>query len=123
MAVGYDAVRLIPVHFSNGWHFMAAQITYAAFITWLLAFKDAVPAVLEKLETAIGALMDAYELIKGTLPASQMSLTDEELSLEGDLAVAVAGTNAAWDGTRLRALFQFAKDSGLLPIIIQLLTK
>ena len=100
-----------------------AQITYAAFITWLLSFKDKLPEILAKIEAGVSALMSAYELIKGTLPAAAFELSDEELQLETDLAVAMAGPNAAWDGSKLRALFKFAQDSGLLPIIISLLTK
>lgn len=100
-----------------------AQITYAAFLTWLLAFKDELPSILADIQIAVEALMTAYERIKGTLPASQWEPSEEEARLEGDVAVAVSGTNAAWDGSRLRALFQFAKDSGLLPIIISMLTK
>jgi hypothetical protein len=100
-----------------------AQMTYAAFITWLLSFKDELPAILADIEAAVSALMSAYERIKGTLPAASVELNDEELKLETDLAVAMAGPNAAWDGSKLRALFKFAQDSGLLPIIISLLTK
>jgi hypothetical protein len=100
-----------------------AQITYAAFITWLLSFKDELPAILADIETAVTALMSAYERIKGTLPAAAVELSDEETQLETSLATAVAGPNAAFDGSKLRALFKFAQDSGLLPIIISMLTK
>lgn len=100
-----------------------AQITYAAFITWLLSFKDELPAILAEIETAVAALMSAYERIKGTLPAAAVELSDEESQLETDLAVAVAGPNAAFDGSKLRALFKFAQDTGLLQIIVSMLTK
>lgn len=99
------------------------SISYAAFLTWLLAFKDELPAVLADIETAVTALMSAYERIKGTLPGSQMELSPEETVLEGKLAAAVAGPNAAWDGSKLRALFKFAQDSGLLEVIVKMLTK
>jgi hypothetical protein len=98
-------------------------MTYAAFLTWLLAFKDELPSIIADIQLAIESLMSAYERIKGTLPASQWEPEPEEAKLEGDVATALAGSNAAWDGSRLRALFQFAKDSGLLPIIISMLTK
>jgi hypothetical protein len=99
------------------------SISYAAFLTWLLAFKDQLPAILADIETAVTAIMSAYERIKGSLPAQAFELSDEEQKLETDLAVAMAGPNAAWDGSRLRALFQFAKDSGLLEVIVKTLTK
>jgi hypothetical protein len=98
-------------------------MTYAAFLTWLLAFKDELPSIIADIQLAIESLMSAYERIKGTLPAAQWEPEPEEAKLEGDVATALAGANAAWDGSRLRALFQFAKDSGLLPIIISMLTK
>jgi hypothetical protein len=66
------------------------SISYAAFLTWLLAFKDQLPAILADIETAVTAIMSAYERIKGSLPAQAFELSDEEQKLETDLAVAMA---------------------------------
>lgn len=100
-----------------------ATMNYAAFLAWLLSFKDELPAILNDIQAAVELLMSAYQRVKGTLPAESFELTDEEASLETDVAVAVAGPNAAFDGTKLRAAWKFLNDSGLLPIIVSLLTK
>lgn len=112
-----------------------AQVTYAAFLSWLLSFTTRLPAILKKLDALIEAAIGVAEealgetppvalAIKGA-PANQQLLmpSDEEVALEGQVAQLVAAPNAAFDGSRLRAAWKFLNDSGLLPVIISLLTK
>lgn len=100
-----------------------AQVTYAAFLSWLIAFGQQLPTILGLLNEAIAKLTELASVVRGTLPEAVYSPTDEDVALEGQVAELVAGPNAAFDGSRLRAIFKFANDSGLLPVIISLLTK
>jgi len=100
-----------------------AQVTYAAFLTWLLSFAQQLPTVLSLLQEAADKLAEVATLVRGTLPEPIFELTDEDTELEGKLALAVAGPNGAFDGSRLRAAWKFLNESGLLPVIISLLTK
>lgn len=100
-----------------------AQVTYAAFLSWLISFGQHLPVILGKLNDAITTLTELATIVRGTLPEAVYSPSEDETALEGEVAQLVAGPNAAFDGSRLRAIFKFANDSGLLPILISLLTK
>ncbi len=122
-----------------------AQVTYAAFLAWLLSFSSRLPQVLEEIQKGIAAFANAFLLINGTVPEGTLSLesrveqyyaikgapasqqlivpSDEEKGLEADCAALIAGPNAAFDGSRLRGIFKFLNDSGLLAILMSMLTK
>jgi hypothetical protein len=103
-----------------------AQITYAAFLTWAIGFSTRLPAILQKLDAAIAQIVDLIGLATGTTPPisqAVMQPTPEEEALERQVATLVVGPTGAWDGSRLRAIWKFANDSGLLAILMSLLTK
>jgi len=103
-------------------------VQYLKFLQILIALGPKLPAILAWLQAG-------FELLKGLLPTPvpedsgslQMVQADECAAeaerLEGEVAAIVAGPNAAFDGTRLRGLFKFLQDSGLLTILIGILTK
>lgn len=111
------------------------NVTYSAFLTWLLAFTTRLPAVLKKLDVLIEDAVSFAEEALGQIPAVALPIkgapanqqlilaTDEEQALEGQVAQLVAGPDAVFDGSRLRAVWKFANDSGLLAVLMSLLTK
>lgn len=99
------------------------KVTYTAFLSWLIAFGSALPGILAKIQAGVAEFMGAAELVKGTLPEAVFEVSDEDTALEGQVAQLVATDNAVFDGSKLRAAWKFLNDSGLLPVIISLLTK
>lgn len=71
----------------------------------------------------LGPILDAvealYNLVAAAVPKNAVTdglemvdLSAEEQAAEAQVAALVAGPNAAFDGSRLRRLFKFLKDSG-----------
>jgi hypothetical protein len=89
-------------------------MSYFDFLTKLLS-SGKIAAILKWIEEGLAIFNPNAPALATVTP------TDAELKLEGEIAVAVGGPNAAFDGSRLRALFKFLQDSGLLAIL--LLTK
>lgn len=114
--------------------------TYLAWLKWLLALGANVAPL-------IALLTEFYERLKPLLPALpapaapgddggleitqqlceptaitevEQELVADVLTAESEVANLVAGPNAAFDGSRLRALFAFLQSSGLLDVLIKL---
>ncbi len=104
---------------------------YLAFITWLVAFGTKLPKILAALETLVEAIAgtvpapppgeDSLQLVCDTTAATEIGEPIKAQVLEAETKVAnlVAGPNAAWDGSRLRGLFKFLQESGLLDILLK----
>lgn len=108
----------------------AAFERYAAFLSFLLTLGPKLQAIWPKLQAWVATTTDLVTAVKGLIPsttpaAGTLSIcvpTDEELALEGQVAELIAGPNAAFDGSLLRALWQFGRENpALLQFLISLL--
>jgi hypothetical protein len=100
---------------------------YLKFLPWLIAFGKNLPAILDALETLLNLL--SPEPVQpgesGTLAMTEATfdgecMTAEVLDAEAQvLALTVPeGSQAIGDGSRLRRIFTFLKDSGLLDLLL-----
>lgn len=87
---------------------------YADLLKILLSLGPKLPEIWTKL-TAIWALVQ--EVLAIVRPAAQpgtlaiVDVTADEAALESQVALAIAGPGAAFDGSLLRRLFAFARDN------------
>lgn len=107
-------------------------MNYVAFLQWALSNLPKFKKLFELLEQ-IGALFTAEDV--GTLGVTEAivlnaecPMNDEEMALEEQLASALVAdgsmTQAAFDGSRLRKVFELFKTLGpLLPALIGLFGK
>lgn len=100
-------------------------MSYSMWLSWLLATGPKLPKVFEHVTKGTEEFRQAAILLSGAISESVYVPTGEELALEGQIAQALTtnGSQAAFDGSRLRGIFKFLNDSGLLQILIQVLTK
>ncbi len=100
---------------------------YLKFLPWLIAFGKNLPAILDALEVLVNLLSPppAEPGESGTLAMTEatidgQSVTAEVLEAESQvLALTVPeGSQALGDGTRLRRIFKFLQDSGLLDALL-----
>lgn len=104
----------------------ATPTNYLGFLSVLIALGTKLPALWPLVQAWILATTNLINAVKGVItipapaepaePAGGLQLveaTAEELELEGQVAALIipAGSQAAFDGSRLRALFQFVKDN------------
>lgn len=100
----------------------ASPTNYLGFLSVLIALGTKLPTIWPLVQAWIVATTNLVTAVKGviTIPAPAEPLpgtlslyqpTAEELELEGQVAALIipAGSQAAFDGSRLRALFAFVQ--------------
>ena len=101
-------------------------MNYLAWLTWLASFSTKLPAIFAELEKIVAAVQAIIALTGGTVPDESLEMvqvSSAEAEAETEVACLLAGPNAAFDGTRLRKLFAFLKDSGLIEVLVTILAK
>jgi hypothetical protein len=97
-------------------------VQYLKFLQVLIALGPKLPAILAALQALFDAISAAIPApTEGTLELAHPSTS--EMEAEQVVAAMVAGPNAAFDGSRLRGLYKFLNDSGLLAVLISVLAK
>jgi hypothetical protein len=103
-------------------------VDYLKWLKLLASMGDKLPAI-------IAWIQQGFELFGGLFPSTPVSggggvlqfTADNPDVIEAEAQVAAlltpAGSQAAFDGSRLRNLFKFLNDSGLLTVLIGLLGK
>lgn len=106
-------------------------MNYLELLRKLVALGSKLPDVWPKLvqvftliqEIAVALGFNSAGDSAGTL--NMEAASEEESALEAQVGqlLAAPGAEAAWDGSRLRALWKFMQDTGLDSILVTLLTK
>ena len=104
------------------------QLGVADYLKWLKLLAS----LGDKLPAIIAWIQQGFELFKDLFPTTpttgvlQLAAYDADV-LEAEAAVAAlltpSGSQAVFDGSRLRALWKFLNESGLLTVLIGLLGK
>jgi hypothetical protein len=103
----------------------ADAFSFLSLLQLIVALGPKIPKAMELLK----ALYDLFATeIEAAIPAGGLELvadTDEELALIGQISEALSadGTQAAFDGSRLRGLVKFLNDSGLGSLLVGILTQ
>lgn len=91
-------------------------MTYLKWLKLLLQAREKLQPLLAEIQK----IMDAVAAIRALFPAaaqpapSELELvepTADECALEEQIALELGGETAAFDGSRLRAIFKFVKDN------------
>jgi hypothetical protein len=100
-------------------------VDYLAWLNWLIALGPKLPAVYAEIEKIVASVKAIIELFggapaaDGTLALASVSTAEAEAEIQ--VAALLAGPNAAFDGTRLRAIFQFLNENReLLKFLVSL---
>jgi hypothetical protein len=95
-------------------------MTYAQFLYRLIALGPQIPEALARLERIIAEITELAAMFGSLFPQQVVDITDADLAAEDALAQAIAspGTQAAFDGSKLRAIFAFLQSTGLLNILL-----
>lgn len=98
---------------------------YLAFLKALLQFRDKLPRIFDWINEGLALFGELFALPPASGDDSLAMLApdadaSEVLAAEAQVAelLTPAGAQAAFDGSRLRALFKFLQDSGLLNVLI-----
>jgi hypothetical protein len=125
MALAVNTLRCLRLSFLANTvanHHKDSLVQYLKFLQVLIALGPKLPAILAALQSLFDAISAAIPApTEGTLEVSHPSTS--EMEAEQTVAAMVAAPNAAFDGSRLRGLYKFLNDSGLLAVLISVLAK
>ena len=95
---------------------------YLDWLRLLASLRDKLPPIFAALQALVKAINDAFPApTPGILELNE--ITPEVEAAEAAVVALVAGENAAFDGSRLRAIYTFLKETGLLDIFTAILLK
>jgi hypothetical protein len=96
-------------------------VPYLKWLQVLIALGPKLPAILAALQALFDAIASAIPAPAGSAEGSLQVVqpSTAELEAEQQVAALVAGPNAAFDGSRLRALFTFLQATGLLDALLK----